>query len=232
MSKAAEEIAPPRLAAALRGASFSRPRKHDFPDHHALQAWAVAVFAAAGRRPAAIWQMITPGSGACAEDFPGAATGATRPTGVVADGAGRRPAGLVWPTLDKPITRRPSPVEDESRARQARSRDGPRWSVARVPPRSRTSLHPAGLDVVYGPIEAASSRNWRTALRHAAGDSPRPHERCAAQRRCAHGAPDGRRGSRDGAVLIAGGGQYARPGGAVASGAVHAGPGRRHAGLP
>lgn len=53
-------IAPDRLAAALAAAPYVLlGEKHDNPDHHALQAWAVAALAAAGRRPAVVWEMIT-----------------------------------------------------------------------------------------------------------------------------------------------------------------------------
>lgn len=55
-----EELTPERLADALAAAPFVLlGEKHDNPDHHALQAWAVAALAAAGRRPAIVWEMIT-----------------------------------------------------------------------------------------------------------------------------------------------------------------------------
>lgn len=52
-------VDPGRLAAALRAADFVLlGEKHDNPDHHLLQAWAIEALAAAGRRPAVVFEML------------------------------------------------------------------------------------------------------------------------------------------------------------------------------
>ncbi len=43
--------------------------RHDNPDHHALQAYAVAAMAAAGRRPAVVWEMVDIGQQADLDAF-------------------------------------------------------------------------------------------------------------------------------------------------------------------
>src|SRR5262245_7310833 len=71
----ADRVDPARLAAALAGADFVLlGEKHDNPDHHRLQAWAVSALASAGRRPAVVWEMIT------ADQAPALATYQASPT--------------------------------------------------------------------------------------------------------------------------------------------------------
>ena len=52
-------VAPAALIDALAGADFVfLGEKHDNPDHHRLQAWILESLAAAGKRPAVVWEMI------------------------------------------------------------------------------------------------------------------------------------------------------------------------------
>jgi uncharacterized iron-regulated protein len=207
-----EELSPERLAAALAAAPFVLlGEKHDNPDHHALQAWAIAALAAAGRRPSIVWEMIT------LDQAPALGTYLAQPS---RNAAGLGPAigweKTGWPawSLYQPIAAAALAggmtiaVGDLDRATiRAISRQG----LDAQPAEFRARL---GLDAAYGPDDAASLH--RELVESHCGLLPEAAlgRMSDVQRsRDAHMARqliDNGKGKEDGAVLIAGAGHVRR----------------------
>lgn len=63
-------VSPAAVAGALADADFVLlGEKHDNPDHHRLQAWAIGVMAERGRRPAVAFEMIDPAQEKALRDY-------------------------------------------------------------------------------------------------------------------------------------------------------------------
>ncbi len=205
-----EEVSPARLAAALAAAPFVLlGEKHDNADHHALQAWAVAALAANGRRPAIIWEMIT------LDQAPSLSAYLAQPS---RDAAGLGPA-IGWDKTGWPDWPLYQPIAASALAGgMAIAAGGLDRATVRAISRQGAAAQPAefrgrlGLDVPYGPVEAASLN--RELMESHCGMLPEAAVGRMSDVQRGLDAHMARQlvdeGRDDGAVLIAGGGHVRR----------------------